>query len=165
MTGALWTYVSLRNRGFRAFPLHYNKTHNYALIAVSYVAATFYGTWYCTSTVGDHKLYGYLNKNKSAILKGEMSMELPSEEWNCIENWQLNLTSFEGQKMTAKDPRMTYFKNWENVLIYFYLRKKTEEPNISTKPTPKLVIFNSLHNKNLLIINHFLINFSIYTIY
>lgn len=75
VTGGLCTYVAMRKRGFRVFPLQAAKSPQYVSIYLGAFAASWFAKSFAMRVVGDRDQYKYLMFNKSAILSGSMPMD------------------------------------------------------------------------------------------
>lgn len=74
LTAATISYANLRAGGFRVFPYCYKKTPKYAAIAFAGVLGYSFGSTYVFTHLGDREQYSYLLGNRSAITRGEKSL-------------------------------------------------------------------------------------------
>lgn len=75
VTGGLCTYVYMRKRGFRVFPVQASKSPQYLSIYLGAFAASWFAKSLAMRTVGDREQFKYLLFNKSAILNGTKPMD------------------------------------------------------------------------------------------
>lgn len=68
------TYASFKSKGFALFPFAAKKTPRYATIAFMGVVGWNFGSSYVFNRLGDKAHYDFLVANKSAILRGEKSL-------------------------------------------------------------------------------------------
>ncbi len=74
VTAAVISYANFRASGFRAFPYCVKNTPKYAAIAFAGVLGYSFGSTYVFTHLGDREQYSYLLANRSAITRGEKSL-------------------------------------------------------------------------------------------
>ena len=74
VTASVLSYASMKSHGFRAMPPALSKTPKYGAIIFAGVIGWNFGSTFVFTQMGDSEQYNYLVTNRSAILKGEKSL-------------------------------------------------------------------------------------------
>ena len=74
-TAAVLTYSMIKNKGFNFLPIRNAAFTGYAKIGLAFMTFYMFGASYCMGKFGDANQANYLNKNKSAILRGDSPWE------------------------------------------------------------------------------------------
>lgn len=74
VTASVLSYSSIRSSGFRSLPIQMSKVPKYGGVLFAGFLGWNFGSTFVYSQLGDSEQYQYLIANKSAILKGEKSL-------------------------------------------------------------------------------------------